>query len=124
LTLRPSDVLRRGTGIQVRADINAISDISGTDLRDGIRTLPVLYALLEEGPDAARLRELFTEPIHDDVAGEALTLLRSSPGLSKAKKVLAGYATEARELLSRLAGCAGRSALAILIDSTLSRYGD
>jgi heptaprenyl diphosphate synthase len=113
-----------GTGIQVLEDISAISDSSGADLRDVSGMLPVLYALLEEEPDAARLRELLTEPIDDNFAAEALTLLRSSPGMPKAKNMLAGYATEARELLGELPDCVGRSALAILIDSTLSRHDD
>ncbi|EUA22387.1 trans-hexaprenyltranstransferase domain protein [Mycobacterium xenopi 3993] len=52
----------------------------GTDLREGVHTLPVLYALQDSGPQADRLRELLAGPVDDDAAlTEALDLLRRSP---------------------------------------------
>jgi len=66
--------------------------LPGTDVREGVRTLPMVFALREPGPEAARLRELLSGPIHDDEAVmEALTLLRASPGMEKAKQFLADY---------------------------------
>src|SRR3712207_4227764 len=53
----------------------------GTDLREGIATLPVLFALAGEDPAEARLRELVSRPLPDDEEhAEALALLRSSAG--------------------------------------------
>ena len=64
----------------------------GTDLREGVRTLPVLYTLRGD-PAADRLRELVAGPITDDAeVAEALELLRSSPGLERAREVLAEHA--------------------------------
>src|SRR5271168_1853949 len=89
-----------GTAFQISddiIDIDSESDTSGklpgTDVREGVRTLPMLYALREPGPEAARLRELLAGPVDDDAAvDEALTLLRASPGMAKAKQFLAQYA--------------------------------
>jgi heptaprenyl diphosphate synthase len=120
-----------GTAFQIAddiIDIDSDSDESGklpgTDVREGVRTLPMLYALAEPGPDGVRLRELLTGPVEDDAAvAEALTLLRASPGMAKAKDVLAQYAAQARHELDQLPDVPGRRALAALVDYTISRHG-
>ena len=120
-----------GTAFQIAddiIDIDSDSDESGklpgTDVREGVRTLPMLYALAEPGPDGARLRELLAGPVEDDEAvAEALTLLRASPGMAKAKDVLAQYAARARHELDQLPDVAGRRALAALVDYTINRQG-
>jgi heptaprenyl diphosphate synthase len=120
-----------GTAFQIAddiIDIDSDSDESGklpgTDVREGVHTLPMLYALAEAGPDGARLRELLAGPVEDDEAvAEALTLLRASPGMAKAKDVLAQYAARARHELDQLPDVAGRRALAALVDYTINRQG-
>jgi len=120
-----------GTAFQISDDIIDIGSeseesgkVPGTDLREGVRTLPMLYALAECGPEGARLRELLAGPITDDAQlHEALTLLRASPGMAKAKDVLAQYATQARHELDLLPDVPGRPALAALVDYTISRQG-
>lgn len=54
-----------GTAFQISDDIIDIDSdpdesgkLPGTDLREGVHTLPVLYALAEDTPEANRLREL------------------------------------------------------------------
>ncbi len=120
-----------GTAFQIAddiIDIDSDSDESGklpgTDVREGVQTLPMLYALAEPGPDGARLRELLAGPVEDDAAVvEALTLLRASPGMAKAKDVLAQYAAQARHELDQLPDVPGRRALTALVDYTISRHG-
>ena len=120
-----------GTAFQIAddiIDIDSESDesgkVPGTDLREGVRTLPMLYALQGTEPDGARLRELLAGPIHDDgEVSEALALLRTSPGMLQAKKTLAGYADRAHYELSLLPECPGRDALQALVDYTVSRHG-
>src|SRR5689334_18395407 len=86
------DSLRRfgaaiGTAFQISDDIIDITSPStdsgktpGTDLREGVLTLPMLYALQDSGPDADRLRVLLAAPITDDAeVAEALGLLCRSP---------------------------------------------
>src|ERR671921_2113967 len=75
----------------------------GTDLREGIATLPVLFALAGDDPADARLRELVSRPVTDDAEhAEALALLRSSAALRRAGEVLQGYAERARALLAEV----------------------
>jgi len=120
-----------GTAFQIAddvIDIGSESDesgkVPGTDIREGVRTLPMLYALRETGPDGDRLRELLAGPVQDDAeVAEALTLLRASPGMAKAKDVLARYAAQARHELDLLPDVPGRRALAALVDYTVSRHG-
>lgn len=120
-----------GTAFQISDDIIDIDSDSqesgklpGTDVREGVHTLPMVYALREPGPGAARLRELLTGPIDDDEAvAEALTLLRASPGMAKAKRSLQEYAEQAHQELALLPDVPGRYALQTLIDYTISRHG-
>ncbi|OBK14474.1 nonaprenyl/(2E,6E)-farnesyl/geranylgeranyl diphosphat synthase [Mycobacterium asiaticum] len=120
-----------GTAFQIADDIIDIDSESeesgklpGTDLREGVRTLPMLYALQETAPEGSRLRELLAGPIHDNAeVFEALSLLRSSSGMAKAKETLAQYADQARHELELLPDGPGRAALRALVDYTVSRHG-
>ena len=96
----------------------------GTDLREGVHTLPVLYALREPGPDGNRLRQLLKGPVdNDEYVAEALRLLRKSPGMAQAKDTVARYAAQARDELANLPDGPGRQALATLVDYTVNRHG-
>ncbi|MGV0626981.1 nonaprenyl/(2E,6E)-farnesyl/geranylgeranyl diphosphat synthase [Mycolicibacter minnesotensis] len=120
-----------GTAFQISDDIIDIDSepdesgkVPGTDLREGVHTLPVLYALQETGADADRLRVLLAGPVTEDAAvAEALELLRASAGMVRAKQTVAEYAAQARAELASLPDCVGRSALASLVDYTVTRHG-
>lgn len=120
-----------GTAFQISDDIIDIDSdpdesgkLPGTDLREGVHTLPVLYALQETGADAERLRVLLAGPVTEDAAvEEALGLLRASAGMVKAKQTVADYAAQARAELAELPECVGRAALASLVDYTVNRHG-
>ncbi len=120
-----------GTAFQISDDIIDIDSdpdesgkVPGTDLREGVHTLPVLYALRETGPDAERLRELLSGPVNDDDdLAEALRLLRASQGIAKAKEAVAGYAKQAEVELAQLPDGPGRQALATLVNYTITRDG-
>jgi heptaprenyl diphosphate synthase len=116
-----------GTAFQISDDIIDIDSdpdesgkLPGTDLREGVHTLPVLFALREQGPDADRLRVLLAGPVTDDAeVAEALELLRRSPGMA----VVADYGRQARAELELLPEGPGRAALATLADYTVNRHG-
>lgn len=120
-----------GTAFQISDDIIDIDSdpdesgkVPGTDLREGVHTLPVLYALRESGPDSERLGELLAGPVErDEDVAEALTLLRRSAGMARAKETVAEYAAQAREELAGLPAGPGRDALATLVDYTVNRHG-
>src|SRR5215213_1078309 len=87
----------------------------GTDLREGIATLPVLFALAGDDPADARLRELVAGPVTDDADhAEALALLRSSAALERATGVLREYADRARDRLTAVPAGDVRDALSAL----------
>ena len=110
--------------IDIESDPDESGKLPGTDLREGVHTLPVLYALAESGPAAERLRELLKGPVTDDGAvAEALTLLRESGGIAAAKAAVQQYAAQARAELAELPDVPGRRALASLVDYTVDRHG-
>ncbi|MCH9642897.1 MAG: polyprenyl synthetase family protein [Actinomycetia bacterium] len=110
--------------IDIDSDVDESGKVPGTDLREGVHTLPVLYALRETGPGAGRLRELLAGPVDDDDdLAEALVLLRASQGIEKAKETLADYARQAERELAQLPDGPGRQALATLVNYTVTRDG-
>jgi heptaprenyl diphosphate synthase len=90
-----------GVAFQLSDDIIDIASLDsgktpGTDLRAGVRTLPVLYTLADPAADS-RLLELVAGPLSSDTSvAEAVSLLRSSPGLAAARETLLSYASAAR----------------------------
>ncbi|MFV2101969.1 polyprenyl synthetase family protein [Micromonospora sp. LOL_024] len=97
----------------------------GTDLREGVPTLPVLYALASDDADASstRLRELLSAgPLTDDALhAEALSLLRESPALKRARETVRSYAEDARSRLAPLPDMPARRALESLCDHIADR---
>jgi heptaprenyl diphosphate synthase len=117
-----------GTAFQISDDIIDIASPTlesgksqGTDLREGVRTLPMLYALAEPDSDT-RLCELLSGPIVTDAeVEEALERLRMSEGLPRSRHTLDRYAAEAREVLALVPDCPARSALLSLVDYVVAR---
>ena len=120
-----------GTAFQLSDDVIDIASPSessgktpGTDLREGVSTLPMLYAVRDGEPSAPRLRELLAEPLTDDaLVNEALDLLRAGDGLDRARATLREQAAQAREELARLPECPARDALASLTVYVVDRTG-
>ncbi len=130
------DALRRfgekiGTAFQISDDIIDIASPAaqsgktpGTDLREGVRTLPMLYALAEHSPGVERLGVLLAGPLTDDaLIAEALQLLRSSPGLNRAVRSLRSYTDSARAELAVLPPGPAREALASVTTYLAARTG-
>ena len=128
------DALRRfgekiGIAFQISDDIIDIASPAdqsgktpGTDLREGVRTLPMLYALAEPGVD--RLGVLLAGPLTDDtLIAEALHLLRGSPGLDRAVAALRSYTDSARAELAVLPPGPPRDALASVTTYLAARTG-
>jgi heptaprenyl diphosphate synthase len=93
-----------GIAFQLSDDLLDIeSDVSGktpgTDLREGIRTLPVLLALADPNTDE-HLRDLLSRPLPVDAEhAEALAGLRAHPAMDQAREVLDSWVAKAREAL-------------------------
>jgi heptaprenyl diphosphate synthase len=115
-----------GMAFQISDDIIDIASSDsgktpGTDLREGVPTLPVLYTLAD--PDAdPRLVGLVAGPIADDAdVAEAVALLRESTGLARARQTLADYAARAAAELDLLPPSGSRAALASLVPFVVDR---
>lgn len=106
--------------IDIASPANESGKTPGTDLREGVKTLPMLYALADQ--DSPRLRELLAGPLVDDTAvDEALTLLRASSGLARAVRTLNEYAVRARTELDVLPSGPAKEALELLAHYVVAR---
>ena len=95
---------------------------AGTDLREGVATLPVLLATASPEPGDGRLHELLGGDLTDRVRhAEALKLLRSHPATDAARAEVLRRAASARELLEQLPPHPARDALADLCDTVARR---
>jgi heptaprenyl diphosphate synthase len=101
-------------------DITSPSDESGknpgTDLREGIRTLPVLLA----EQDGLVLPDDLSD---DAVLASALQSLRGSSGIERAREELVTEAADARAQLDGLPDVPARGALEVLCDYVVTRTG-
>ena len=128
-----------GTAFQVSDDLIDIASVTGdsgktpgTDLREGVHTLPVLYALHDDDdPASPRLRELLLDAetggsrglTGDDEVAEALTLLAQSQGMARARARLREMAEQARAELAGLPAGPARDAMESLVSYTVERVG-
>ncbi|MFK4100925.1 polyprenyl synthetase family protein [Streptomyces sp. NPDC019531] len=126
---------RLGVAFQLADDVLDIASDShesgktpGTDLREGIPTMPVLRlreraARLGLADDIA-LCELLDSDLTDDARhAEALAALRTHPALDQARRDTVQYAQDARAALAPLRECAARAALMELCDAVVHRAG-
>jgi len=124
--------MRIGVAWQLSDDVLDVASTSqqsgkepGTDLRQGVRTLPVFYALrgTSQEPSEVRLRALLAR---DDLAdtelhSEALGLLRGSPALEEARETVRSWIGAATALLAKLPDVPARAAFESLCDFVITR---
>ncbi|MFG3252082.1 polyprenyl synthetase family protein [Streptomyces sp. NPDC048172] len=127
---------RIGVAFQLADDVLDISSETresgktpGTDLREGIPTLPVLYvraraASSEATPEDRELAALLAGDLTDDARhAEALAGLRAHPALEQARRDTVRYAEAAREMLAPLPENAAKAALSGLCEAVVHRAG-
>lgn len=113
--------------IDIASDPAQSGKTPGTDLRQGVRTLPVLYALgsVVQSPVDARLRWLLTEADLTDEAllDEALTLLRGHQAMKESRADVLHWVLGARSELMTLPDVPARAAFLALCDFVEKRTG-
>ena len=110
--------------LDIASDSDQSGKTPGTDLREGIPTLPVLLALRSQDPADDRLHKLLSGPlVDDDQHAEALQLLRAHPAMGQARAIVQAWADDARGTLPGLPDIPARRALAGLCDLVVSRTG-
>ncbi|MEV5412387.1 polyprenyl synthetase family protein [Thermopolyspora sp. NPDC052614] len=109
--------------IDVAATADESGKVPGTDLREGIRTLPVLHVLASTDPADARLRELLAGPVPEDRVEEALALLRANPAMERARGELLAWVERAKADIAGLPDIPAKTALTALCDFVVERTG-
>jgi heptaprenyl diphosphate synthase len=109
--------------LDVAGESDASGKIPGTDLREGVLTLPMFYAMRSQDPADERLQSLLGRPLDDSEAEEALALLRPHPAMDEADATLRGWAVKARDELTTLPDIPARDAFLALCDYVVERSG-
>jgi heptaprenyl diphosphate synthase len=108
--------------IDVAGDTAELGKTPGTDLREGVLTLPSLMARKSTRSADDRLLSLLSRPIETDAEhAEALELLRSSPAMAMARDEVERRADAARALLTDLPDIPAREALLALCELVTTR---
>ena len=122
---------RIGVAFQLADDVLDIASDSddsgktpGTDLREGVPTLPTIIAQRSTDPADAELVALLSGPIDDDATvTSVLATLRTHAALDEARRVVQAEADRARELLAQLPEGPARATLEQLCDTVAQRLG-
>ncbi|MDF5754977.1 polyprenyl synthetase family protein [Spongiactinospora sp. TRM90649] len=109
--------------LDVAASSGESGKTPGTDLREGIRTLPVLYVLASDDPADAPLRDLLSGPVPEERVAEALESLRAHRAMRQARDELNRWAERARADLAELPDIPAREAFMSLCDYVVARSG-
>ena len=139
----PADVVARitvashalGVAFQLSDDILDVASeaaqsgkAAGTDLREGVRSLPVLHALAPPAAGSpvagdARLRELLSQDglTDDSEHAEALALLRAHPAMDAARTDLRRWSDAARTEVAGLPDVPARHAFEVMCDFVVER---
>jgi heptaprenyl diphosphate synthase len=120
---------RIGVAFQLSDDLLDITSESsdsgktpGTDLREGVTTLPVLHARRSTDPSDARLLELLGADLSDDDRHrETLALLRAHSAIKATRADLERWAADARDSLQPLPDGPAKRALDALCDFVVAR---
>jgi heptaprenyl diphosphate synthase len=108
--------------LDVASDSDESGKTPGTDLREGVPTLPVLIARRSTDPGDARLLQLLAGDLDDDDRhAEALDLLRGHVALRQARDYVVNLANEAKDLLKVLPEGPVRAALDAFADVVATR---
>ena len=110
--------------IDIFSDPEQSGKTPGTDLREGVFTLPVLYALQEDSPAGEELRGLLTGPLTNDAdVARALELIGQTRGRERALDTVRGYVETVERELDALPDGPAREALRTMTRMTVERVG-
>jgi heptaprenyl diphosphate synthase len=107
--------------LDIASDADESGKEPGTDLREGVRTLPVLFAL-EQDPDGELAALLAGDLGTNDVA-RALHLLRASDALDRSRGIAADYVASAVDRLEPFGDQPAVAALTRLAEYAVDRGG-
>jgi len=108
--------------LDVLSETTDSGKVPGTDLREGVPTLPVLLLRRNPRPEDAGLIGLLDAGLTEDADhAEALRLLRAHPVIQEAQAEVVRRAEQARDVLGPLPAGPAKDALAALCDQLVGR---
>jgi geranylgeranyl pyrophosphate synthase len=104
------------------ADEERLGKPVGSDLRQGLITLPLLFFLEDQGgPDQAVVRQALAGTLSQDLVREAVQAVAASPAIERALEVARGHANQAKQALSGFSDSPYKTAFLELVDFTVRR---
>lgn len=108
--------------IDIASDADDSGKVPGTDLREGVPTLPTLLARRSNRPEDVGLVRALAAPITDDAeVARVLAALRVHPAMDEARAYVQAEADAARALLAGLPSGEARDALYDVCDKLAER---
>ncbi len=107
--------------IDIASDGSQSGKTPGTDLREGVPTLPSLYARRSVAAADERLVGLLSGKVAEQDVAETLSLLRAHPALDESRREVRLWADRARGELLGLPDSSAREALLQVCDSVVTR---
>jgi geranylgeranyl pyrophosphate synthase len=102
------------------ADQERLGKAVGSDLRQGLITLPLLF-FLDAEPDLPVVRQVLQGPSSEQVVSEAVRAVAGSPAIERALGVAQQHAEQAKEVLHGISDSSHRTALLNLADFAVRR---
>jgi len=109
--------------LDVLSDSDASGKTPGTDLREGVPTLPVLLLRRAGRPDDAELLAALDGPLDDATLAATVAALRRHPVMDEARAEVQRWADDARATLAPLPDVPAKAALESLCDFVVRRSG-
>lgn len=101
--------IKIGTAFQITDDIldiignqHELGKPAGADIREGVITLPAIYALKNESGKKELNRILGTKDCSEDQVERALEIIKESGGVEFSKEIAKSYAEKAKKVVSAL----------------------
>ncbi|MGW0881072.1 polyprenyl synthetase family protein [Streptomyces sp. NPDC002671] len=109
--------------LDVTSETDESGKPAGADLREGVPTLPMIFALRSALPADQRLVELLTSGrlTDPDLHSEALALLQEHPAIDMARAEVQKWANLARREIRALPGCPARDVFESLCDYVVNK---
>jgi heptaprenyl diphosphate synthase len=109
--------------LDVLSDSDASGKTPGTDLREGVPTLPVLLLRRAARPEDADLLAALDGTLDDDTLAATVATLRAHPVMDEARAEVQRWADDARATLAPLPDVPAKTALDSLCDFVVRRTG-
>ncbi|MEJ4112903.1 polyprenyl synthetase family protein [Corynebacterium kroppenstedtii] len=110
--------------IDIFSDSRESGKTPGTDLREGVHTLPMLYAMDGDRQENQRLREMLQSPLATDAeVQEALALIAATDARARTVEKAQEHADAAVRALESLPDNSATDALRALLAFTMARVG-